>query len=143
MTFKYSIYKRWFPIAIAPVFLFFVYLFLRAAFQMGSYFYSLLFLFISVLMVIYWFFILSHCRTQICINQKRLTINRPFKSIKFAWSDIAEYGRDRIFVGYTARIWRYHVRTVSKGKKKIILCQEDLKDFKVLSDFINEKLLKH
>ena len=134
MTFKYNIYKRWFPILTAPVFLLLTYVFIRAAYQMNTMIYGLLYLSISISIAAFWFYILTKCRTEIIVNQKGIKIFKPLRTIEIEWEDL---GRDRILAGYR-RMWQYYIRCVN-NKKKIVLFKEDINNSKMLDDFINSK----
>jgi hypothetical protein len=134
-TFKYSTCKRMFAILIIPLMSIFAYGFLREAFPIENYPFSILCVGVSSFFVIITIQTLNRTFVKIIVDEKGISIKKIYNSHSVNWEEIIEYGRDRVMV-YRRYIWRYYIIVSGRGDKKYEICRQGLKELKRLSAHI-------
>ncbi len=138
-TFKYRVSQRLFAFFIILPIALVSYGIIQDAFPLENYLYSFLCTIVSVSFWLFAIHIINEFWVKIVINNEGISVAKFYNSHSVKWVDIVEYGREQPF-GYGGGNWRYYIKSIRYGDKKIKLCNGKLKEIKALNAHIISKL---
>ena len=138
-TFKYRVSQRLFAIFIILPIALVSYGIIQDAFPLENFLYSFLCIIVSVSFGLFAIHILNEFWVKIVINYKGISVKKLYNSHSVKWVDIVEYGREQPF-GYGRGNWRYYIKSMRYGDKKIKICHGKLKETRRLNAHIISKL---
>jgi hypothetical protein len=138
-TYTYDVLRRLFAVIIILPVLFISYGFIRDAFPVENYLYSILCMVVSIAFGAFSMHILNEFWVKILINNEGISVKRLYKSYCANWEDIVEYGRYQTF-GRGGDNWRYYLKISGYGDKKFLICSQGIKDLKRLNAHIIAKV---
>ena len=137
-TFRYSrFYYLGLLIFGFPVF-FLVKGFLHEAFPVDSYASSIIFTLLALLLIagfIQWW---RNIAMKIITDADTIKISKPFKSVKYNWEEISEFGKFRRVAPYLGGYWVYYIIGGLQNKRTIL----GVKGLKNLEDLVPYILFK-
>jgi hypothetical protein len=121
------------PLSIVP------YGIIQDAFPVENFQYSVICIIVSIAFALFSIQILAEYWVEIIVDTERISIKRLYRSFSSTWEEIEEYGRDQPF-GYGDGNWRYYIKTIGRGDKKIKICHQRLPGLERLNSYIISKL---
>jgi hypothetical protein len=117
--------------------------FLYEAFPVENYIYSIVLVFFITAIISFLIHILRGIAMTIATDENTIEIRKPFKSVKWNWEEISEFGKLRRIAYHPGGggYWVYYIKG-GLGNKKIILGSKGLKNLEDLVPYILFKAYK-
>ena len=136
--FQYSAFRRWLPLAIAPILIAISYGLTLEVIQSKDTAFAALCLLSAGMFLYLSIKIPNQSLLKVFTSKDGLTISNLLNSTHIRWDEIIEYGKyRRMFFG--RKVWCFYVKSILLGDKKITVGFEYLKDVKALNNIIIKK----
>jgi hypothetical protein len=140
-VFRYS--KAYYLVLLFLGYISFIFVkgFLYEAFPIENYGYSFVMLVLVILIIVAFIQYWRNTAMKIITDSKSIEIRKPFRSLKFNWEEVSEFGKIRRIAPKVGGYWVYYIKGRSR-EKKIVLGVKGLKNLEDLVPYILFKAYK-